>query len=225
MITGIILTAGNSVRFGMNKNKNLALINNKTILSFSLNAFLKNKSIDSIILVIRKEDYKEINNILKNENLSKTINIIYGGRNRKESVYKALLASSSKYVIIQDGARPFIKDSYIEKCIKALKKYKGVTMGVPVIDTIKVIDKNNIIKYTPERNFTWQAQTPQAFDKNILLKLHQKYKNLNITDDCVLLEKEGYKVKIIKSDYTNIKITTYSDLILAKELINNFKIK
>lgn len=225
MITGIILTAGNSIRFGMNKNKNLTLINDKSILSFSLKAFLKNKLIDSIILVIRKEDYKEINNILNTEILSKPVHIIYGGKNRKESVYNALLACNTKYVIIHDGARPFIKDSYIEKCIYALKKYKGVTMGVPAIDTIKVIDKNNIIKYTPERNLTWQVQTPQAFDRNILLKLHQKYKNLNVTDDCTLLEKEGYKVKIIESDYTNIKITTYNDFIFAKELINNFNSK
>lgn len=218
-VTAIILVAGNSTRFGKNRNKNLELINNKSILSYSLNAFNNNKYIDEIIVVVRTEDLENIEKIITEENITKKISIILGGNSRKESVYNALKNITNDIVIIHDGARPAIKQEYIENCLESMNEFKGVTVGVKSKDTIKIVDDNQIVINSTNRENTYIIQTPQCFDRKILFELHNKYSNLEVTDDCMLLEKDGYKVKIIEGDYTNIKVTTYSDMEVIQEFI------
>ena len=137
-----------------------------------------------------------------------------------ESVYNAIISTDSKYVIIHDGARPVIKSDYLDACIKYLIKYKGVLMGVKAKDTIKIVNSDMEVVNSTDRTYTWLAHTPQGFDRKILLKLHEKYKNLdNITDDSMLLEMDGYKVRMVEDDYSNIKITTYSDIDIVKSYL------
>ncbi len=219
-VTGIILVAGNSTRFGQNRNKNFELVNGKTILSYSINAFEKNKYIDNIIIVIKMEDRKTVQEIINEEDIRKKIDIVIGGSSRQESVYNAIKTTASDIVIIQDGARPAIKQEYISKCIEEMYNFKGVTIGVKSKDTIKITDDNGIVIDTTKRSNSWIIQTPQCFDRRILLELHEKYKKTEVTDDCMILEKGGYKVKIIEGDYTNIKVTTYSDINIIKEFLN-----
>lgn len=218
-ITAIILIAGNSTRFGKNRNKNLERVNGKSVLSYSLNAFDKNKYIDNIIIAIKQNEIAEINKIIKEEQFTKNIKIVNGGKTRTESVYNCIKNTDSDIVIIHDGARPLIKQEYINKCIESINKFKGVTIGVKSKDTIKITDESNIVINTTKRTNTWIVQTPQCFDRNILLEMHEKYRNEDVTDDCELLEKDNYKVKVIEGDYTNIKITTYDDFNIVKEFL------
>jgi len=219
-VTAIILAAGNSARFGRNRNKNFEEIKGKTILAYSINAFNKNMYIDDIILAIKENEIQDIKNIISKELLTKNMNIIIGGSTRQESVYNCIMSTNSDIVIIHDGARPLIKQEYINKCIENINEFKGVTIGTKAKDTIKIADNDDIIISTTNRNNTWITQTPQCFDRKILLKLHEKYKDADETDDCSLLEKENYKIKMILGDYTNIKITTYEDLAFVKGFIN-----
>lgn len=220
-VTSIILVAGNSTRFGKNRNKNFEVVCGKSILSYSLNAFDKNKYIDNIIIAIKENEINEVRDIILKERPTKNVEIVIGGNTRKESVYNCIKNTDADIVIIHDGARPVIKQEYINKCIEAIDEFKGVTIGVKSKDTIKVTDKNNIVINTTKRSNTWIIQTPQCFDRNVLLQMHEKYKNEEVTDDCELLEKEDYKVKIIEGDYSNIKITTYDDLNIVKGFIGN----
>lgn len=100
-----------------------------------------------------------------------------------------------------------------------MKEVSGCTIGVKSKDTIKISDDNNIIINTSKRSNTWVIQTPQCFDRKILLNMHEKYKSEDFTDDCMLLEKNNYKVKVLEGDYTNIKITTYEDLSIMKNFL------
>ena len=218
-ITGIILAAGNSIRFGKNRNKNFEKINNKPVLAYSLNMFANNNKIDNILVAAKESEIEEIKKIIEAENISKDIKIILGGKTRMESAYNCIKFADSDIVIIQDGARPLIKEEYIEKCIEEMENYKGVTIGVKAKDTIKVSDDSGIVKETTNRINIWQIQTPQCFDRKILLSVHEKYGSEGATDDCSLLEKENYKVKIIDGDYSNIKITTYDDLEIVKNYL------
>ncbi len=218
-VIAIILAAGNSTRFGTKRNKNLSLINKKPILAYSLHAFDQNKNIDNIIVAIRKEDFNSIKSIIDNEHFNKSIQLVYGGNSRRESVYNCLRLTNADIVIIHDGARPLIKQKYIDECLKNIHDYDGVTMGVKSKDTIKILDDNNLVVNTPIRDVTWNIQTPQCFKKEILLKMHEKYQNEIVTDDCELLEKDHYKIKVIEGDYTNIKITTYDDLFIARYFV------
>ena len=223
--TGIILMAGNSTRYNKNTNKNLELLNNQYIFLYSLKVFNNNKNIDDIILVIRECDKEIILNILNKLNLNKKIYLVIGGSSRMESVYNAITSTNSDIVVIHDAARPFIKNEYIDDGIKNMDNYYGSVTCVPVKDTIKIINDNNEIISSTNRIYTYIGQTPQIFNRNKLLELHLKYKNsLDITDDSMLFEKEGYKLKIINGDYENIKITTPEDIIIAKEFINKCKI-
>lgn len=221
IVTGIILVAGNSTRFGMNRNKNFELVNKKTILSYSINAFEDNSYIDNIIIVIKEEDRETIKKIINEEQINKKVDIVIGGNSRQESVYNAIKVATSDIVIIHDGARPAIKQEYISKCIEEMNSFKGVTIGVKSKDTIKITDDNGIVIDTTKRSNTWIIQTPQCFDRKILLDLHEKYKNDQVTDDCMILEKAGCKIKILEGDYTNIKVTTYSDINIIKEFLRN----
>lgn len=218
-VTAIILVAGNSTRFGRNRNKNFELINGKTILSYSIEAFNFNKYVDNITIVIKEDEQVIVQDIINKQKTNKKVNITIGGSSRQKSVYNAIKDIDSDIVIIHDGARPAIKQEYINRAIENMQNFKGVTIGVKSKDTIKITDDNGIVIDTTKRDNTYIIQTPQCFDKNILLGLHEKYKDMEVTDDCMLLEKAGYKVKIIEGDYTNIKVTTYEDINIIRRVV------
>lgn len=218
-VTAVILVAGNSTRYGQNRNKNYEIVNGKMVLEYSLDAFNTNNYIDNITIVCKEDEKETVEKVLEKENFKKEVTIVIGGKTRQESVYNAISKTTSDIVIIHDGARPMIKQKYINNCIEAMETTKGVTIGVKSKDTIKITDENNFVIETTQRANTWIIQTPQCFDRKVLLNMHEKYKNEECTDDCMLLEKESYKVKIIEGDYTNIKITTYEDINIVAELM------
>ncbi len=218
-VTAIILVAGNSKRFGQNRNKNFEKINDKTVLYYSLNAFDKNKYVDDIIIATKEEELSKVKDIIEEENITKSVKIVIGGSTRKQSVYNCIKDVNSDIVIIHDGARPMINQEYINKCVENMDKFKGTAIGVRSKDTIKITDENNIVINTTKRANTWIIQTPQCFDRKILLEMHNKYKEQDVTDDCELLEIDNYKIKILEGDYTNIKITTYEDLNIIREFL------
>jgi len=220
-ITGIVLVAGSSTRYGQNRNKNFEMINQKSVLSYTLEAFDKNEYIDDIIVASKEEDFDIVKKRVKKAEIQKNVNIVLGGATRKESVNNCIIATDADIVIIHDGARPFIRQEYINKCIECIDKINGATIGVKSKDTIKITDNDDCVINTTLRSNTWIVQTPQCFDRKILLDMHKKYENTDVTDDCMLLEKENYKVKMIEGDYTNIKITTYEDLDIMKIFMKN----
>ena len=219
-VTAIILAAGNSVRYGQNRNKNLEVVNNQTILEYSLKEFNKNKKIDNIIITAKESDLDEINKIIYKNRSTKPIKTVIGGKTRQESVYNSINSTDSNIVIIHDAARPMIKQEYIDECIDEMDNFKGVTIGVKSKDTIKIASSDGIIETTTNRANTWIIQTPQCFDRLSLLDAHNKFKNdSDITDDCMILERNNEKVKIISGDYSNIKLTTFDDLNLVNEFL------
>lgn len=219
-VTGIILVAGNSTRFAKGTNKNFEQVNGKYILEYSLKQFIDNDLIDDIIIAVKKEEEKFVANIIKQYN-EKPIQLVQGGKTRQESVYNCINKTNADIVIIHDGARPVIKQDYINNCIRTMEQYDGATIAVKSKDTIKISDDNGVVINTTERKNTWIVQTPQCFKRNILLEAHLKFKSDEaITDDCMLLELNGKKVKLIEGDYTNIKVTTPEDASLVKQFLS-----
>lgn len=207
-VTAIILVAGNSTRFGKNSNKNFEKVNGKYIIEYSIEQFEKNEKVNDIIIAAKKDEMEFIKSIIE-KNKAKTIKLVEGGKTRQESVYNCITKTTSEIVIIHDGARPLIKQDYINKCIEEMEKYNGATIAVKSKDTIKISDDNGVVISTTERKNTWIIQTPQCFNRDILLEAHERFKNNeSITDDCMLLELSNQKVKLIEGDYTNIKVTT-----------------
>lgn len=219
-VTGIIVAAGDSTRFGQNKNKNLFEINGKPIVQHSIEIFNESSKINDIILVIKEEEREFFNDIVKGIKTNKNIKFVKGGKTRKESVYNALCATKADFVVIHDGARPNIKLDFIENSLNAMKEYKGSTVAVKSKDTIKICDESGVVVSTTNRQNTWLVQTPQCFDRRILKESHEKFDkgDESITDDCMVLEKCGYDIKIIEGDYSNIKVTTFDDIKLLETL-------
>lgn len=126
-------------------------------------------------------------------------------------------------VMIHDGARPFVTEQMIKDSIIAVKEYKACTVGMPVKDTIKIVDENNFGIETPNRKFLYQIQTPQSFELTLLLNSYEKMfecENYNITDDTMLVEQySGVKSKVVIGAYENIKITTPEDLKVAEKFL------
>lgn len=218
-VTAVILVAGNSTRYGQNRNKNFELLNGKMVLAYSLNTFANNEYIDNIIIVSKEEEKCIIEKMLDEQKINKSVTIVNGGETRQKSVYNAITKTNSDIVIIHDGARPAIKDKYINECVESIEEVNGATIGVKTKDTIKITDNRNMVIATTPRLNTWIIQTPQCFDRKMLVDMHERYKNDECTDDCMLLEKAKENVKIIEGDYTNLKITTYEDIKIVSELM------
>lgn len=197
-VSGVLLIAGSSTRFNGNGNKNLELINDLPIFFYSLKVLHSNPYIDDIILVVKSDEISLIEMELNSIEFSKKISVIAGGATRQESVFNAISVCNSDYVVIHDGARPMIKDSYINDSLLELANFSGTTIAVKTKDTIKISDDNDIVIETTKRQNTWIIQTPQCFDRKILFNMHiSQNGNPDITDDCMMLEKEGYKIKLI----------------------------
>lgn len=222
-VTGIILAAGNSTRYGTNQNKNLEMIKGKQVIEYSLLCMEKNKYIDDILLVIRKCDEIAIKKILEKRTYNKEIKMVIGGNTRAESVYHGLCQIKTDFVLIQDGARPNMKQRYINECLKTIEEQKidGVSIAVKSKDTIKITDENGMVTYTTKRANTWLIQTPQCFVTKELKNAYKKTKmEENITDDCMLIEMQNKKVKLIQGEYSNIKLTTKEDKKILEQYLN-----
>lgn len=216
-VTAIILAAGSGTRMNSKQNKVYLELQGIPIIKYSIEKFLKNKYIDEIILVIKQGEEELC------LGLGYEIKTIHGGLSRQESVYNALKEAKGEITIIHDAARPFITEEYINNCIETMGEFSAVTIGVKEKNTIKLTNASGIVVETIDRSKAWQIQTPQCFNKELLLKAHEQYKNskINITDDCMLMELIGEKVKIIEGEYTNIKITTKEDIFIADNILNN----
>lgn len=212
-IKALITAGGSSRRFG-NTNKLLERVNGKEILSHTVNAFLSVSEINEIVIAANTSIIEEIRAIFVNE---PNVRIIQGGETRQESVYNGLNAiKNCDYVLIHDGARPMISTEIIQQAIDTVKEKKALTVATKTIDTIKQVDENLKIIKTIDRSSLYNTQTPQAFDFKLIKDAHETLKGQNFTDDAGMLEFLGKDVYILVGDYKNIKITTQSDLELAK---------
>lgn len=213
----IIPASGTGERFGGRIPKQFLKIDEKEIIAHTLEKFNSIKLIDEIIISTKLEYFVKLSTIIKKYNLRKVKKIVEGGKRRQDSVYNALLNSECKeddLILIHDAVRPFISSKKIRELISEAKKEKCVIPGLPVSETIKRADDKNFVEETIDRDNLWSVQTPQAFSFDILMKSFEKaYKeNFTGTDESAIVEKAGYKVKMIDGERRNIKITTKRDL-------------
>lgn len=224
MISAIILAGGKGKRMGSAISKQFIDIKGKPIIYYTLKKFSENKKIDNIIVVLPEDEVKYFKeNILKKYEL-RINKIVIGGKERQDSVYNALKSlknSGTDIVLIHDGARPFISERIINEGIKFAEIYGAAAPGVMPKDTIKVKNEKNFSVDTPNRANLVSIQTPQVFKFDEILECHEKirYNGEMVTDDTMVVEKYGYSVYLYDGEYTNIKVTTPEDLILAERLI------
>ncbi|WP_099321287.1 2-C-methyl-D-erythritol 4-phosphate cytidylyltransferase [Anaerococcus sp. Marseille-P3625] len=226
-LSAIITAAGSGNRMNSQINKPYLTIENKKIIELTLDKVSKIENFDEIILVIRKEDEEIVEKIL--ENYPNKISYVFGSTTRELSTFEGLKALNKKcqLVLTHDGVRPFASLALFKKVLEMLKHYKAVISATKSKDTIKIVDENMLVDFTPNRDYVYNIQTPQAFDKNLLFSMYEKYveSEFKITDDSQLFEffKRDIPVKVVDGEYSNIKITTKEDILFAKAYIKSLE--
>jgi 2-C-methyl-D-erythritol 4-phosphate cytidylyltransferase len=216
----VIVSAGKGQRFMDGKKKQFYFLADKPILVHTLDKFETCPLVQSILLVVGQEDMGYcLKEIVEKYQYRKISQIVPGGKRRQESVRNGVeaLAKDAEVVVIHDGVRPFVTREMIEESIHSAQRFGAVVTAMPVKDTIKIAHPNGTVLQTLDRESLWQIQTPQTFLAHVIKEAHQKATEDGFvgTDDASLVERLGIKVHILPGAYTNIKITTPEDLILA----------
>lgn len=212
-LAAIVLMAGLSTRFGGSTAKQLCLLNDKPVFAYAIEAFAKLSNINKLVIAVNQENKQEIEKFLEKTGIK--AQIVLGGITRQESVEHALDAlnlSDNDIVIIHDAARPLVDVFHINQVAKAAHEFGASTTYLPAIDTIAIKNENNEVVEFINRNTVAQIQTPQAFKFGLLKKAHESAKDNEATDDCSLVMKLGYKVKLVQGDKKLHKITTKEDI-------------
>ena len=219
----VIVSAGKGSRMKADINKQFLKLGNKEVIAHTIDKFYNNENIGEIIVVVREDEAEFFQKNIIDKYGYENIKIAFGGKERQDSVYNGLkmVNENCHIVLIHDGARPFLTNKIIEDSIEYANKYSCCVVGVPVKDTIKILDENNNVSNTPNRSTLWAIQTPQAFEYSLIMKAHEKAnkEGFNGTDDSMLMEYYGYNVKVIEGSYNNIKITTPEDLKIGEEIL------
>ncbi|HPW99855.1 MAG TPA: 2-C-methyl-D-erythritol 4-phosphate cytidylyltransferase [Sedimentibacter sp.] len=218
-VTAIIVAGGKGKRMGSEIPKQYMDIAGKTILDTTLYKFEKSNEVDTIILVVNKEDMDYVKDEIA-PCYHKVAHVVQGGKTRVESVYQGLkkAGESSGIVLIHDGVRPFVSYNLISTCIENAYIHKACVPVIEVLDTIKEVSGDGMVVKTLDRKTLRAVQTPQAFDYEIIRDCYEKAvtEDVQFTDDASIAEYYGYNVKTIEGLYKNIKITTPLDLRLAE---------
>ena len=239
--TAVVLAAGKGSRMGGNTAKQYMEIGGKPLVAYALEVFEASPVIDEIILMTDAGHMEYVQTeIVEAYGLKKVSTIGAGGGERYESVWKALCTLMDReegekesvvrerqdgYVFIHDGARPFVTGEIIERAYGAVCKCNACVVGMPVKDTIKLVNREGMIESSPDRSMVWQAQTPQVFSVPLIVEAftrQMKEDCTGITDDAMVVEAQmGVKAHMVMGSYANIKITTPEDLFMAEVLRNS----
>jgi 2-C-methyl-D-erythritol 4-phosphate cytidylyltransferase len=176
-----------------------------------------------VVIVLGKGNLERGQRLIAEHGWSKVIAVCQGGPRRQDSVWEGIKRlPDCQWVVVHDGARPLISTSLIETGLDEAQSSGVAIAAVPVKDTIKLVSKNGFVQQTPNRHDLWAVQTPQVFRFDLLAKAHRQAAG-EVTDDAMLVEQLGYKVKVYAGSHQNIKVTTPEDLALAEFILRKRK--
>lgn len=217
----VIPAAGNGKRMGTTQPKQFLSLCGKPILVHTLDVFHRIPEIDVIIIAIPANSQAEIKKMLTSHRLDTATILVEGGEHRQDSVYNAIRSMKEhavEIVLVHDAVRPFITPELVYSLLDAAKSFGAAIPVVRPKETIKKSSDNGFIESSNPRDSLWVVQTPQAFRFDLLSRaLEKAYADKYYgTDEAMLVERLGAKVKTVESTYKNIKITTMEDLDLAE---------
>lgn len=223
----IILAGGSGKRVGRDVPKQFIEVAGKTILEHTAEKFDTHPLIDELTVVVSEKEIEHAQKLLLQKHFQKKLNIIIGGQERYHSTLSALefYRNENCNLLIHDAARPLVTHRIISEVIESLKKYRAVNVAIPATDTIIETNATHTeIEQIPAREFLYLVQTPQGFHYQTLFLAYQKAlqdSNFKTTDDCSVVKKylPDEKIKIVKGDTRNIKVTYAEDITLLEFLL------
>ena len=220
--SAIIVAAGSGVRLGKSEPKAFVKIGGRTMLSYSLRVVASITAIKELVIAVPDGFESATRAEVTAASVRIPVKITRGGAERQDSVRIALALTSSEsdLIVIHDAARPIATAKMFEACLEAASRAGGAIAAIPLADTLKrVVD--SAITETIARAGLWQAQTPQAFRRDLLVAAHRRAVDERVvaTDDADLVERIGTRVEVVEGSTANIKITTPSDLAIAEAIV------
>jgi len=227
MNIALITAAGIGKRMNSPLNKIFMMLDSEKVLELTLAVFQKCSSIDKMMVVAREQDKAEIEKL--KERFPKIEKVVVGGEKRQNSVYNGLVsldAHADDIIVIHNGVNPFVDEKTIVESIDAAKKYEAAVVGYKARDTVKEVDEKGFIVKTLDRKRLWQVQTPQTIRYGTAIKAFRKAFDEEFfgTDDTMLVERLGKKVKMIECSPENIKITLPQDIEFGNKLLKHSRI-
>lgn len=220
----VIVAGGSSSRMGGGTPKQFMLLGGMPVVAMTLRAYEQADCISDIILVIRPGDEEIYEEYREKFGFTKIRAMVHGGATRQESVMNGICAADNDtaFFAIADAARPLTTPDMIRSVCLAAYHYGAASAAVPAVDTVKTADAKGFIAETVERSTAWQAQTPQVFGANLYraAAYTARDEGFSATDDNSLVERIGYRVKLVDCGRENIKITNACDLAIAEAILS-----
>jgi 2-C-methyl-D-erythritol 4-phosphate cytidylyltransferase len=222
--TAVVIVAAGSSRRMQGRDKLWIPLAGRLTLARTVDVFEASLLVDSIVLVLNEERIRDAATLCEREGWRKIAALVPGGPRRQDSVRLGLdklaqVAPETQWVMIHDGARPFVTPAILEAGLHVAQVYQAAIAAVPVKDTIKQAQEGQV-SATLDRSQLWAVQTPQIFSFPLIHQAHHSHAaEVDVTDDAALLEHLGLSVHIFPGSYTNIKITTQEDLLFAEALL------
>ena len=224
----VVLAGGSGSRMHTKTAKQYLLLNGKPLIYYALRQF-QDSAVEKIVLVVTggQEEYCK-KEIVERYGFTKVCAVVAGGSERYLSVHEGLKALTDvDYVLIHDGARPCVDQEILKRTMDTVVREQACVVGMPVKDTIKIVDEQQMAKKTPDRRMLWQVQTPQAFSYALIREAYDAVVASGeqaVTDDAQVLELAcGRTCRLIEGSYRNIKVTTLEDLDIAEIFLKNVK--
>lgn len=219
----MIPAAGQGLRLGGAAPKALVRVGNTPLLGLTLRRFAEFGLIDGAVIVVPGGHEAVFGEVLSASFPACAFCLVAGGAQRQESVRKGLdrLAPDTDIVVIHDAARPFVSPVSIRASIDAAAACGAATVAIPAVDTILEADHDAYLLSTPDRKRLWACQTPQTFQVDVIRGAHAwaREEGLVMTDDASLVRCAGQRVKLVEGTPLNFKITTQTDLALARRIV------
>jgi len=218
-VVAIVPAAGLGERFGRGTNKPFSGLADKPLIIWAIETLQSLPEVVEIIPVVKERDIKLCSLLIEDYSITKVKHIAPGGRERQDSVFHglSLVRDKDSVVLVHDGVRPLIEASVIKEALQQLPGFDGVVVGVPLKDTVKEV-RDGTVMNTLKRDMFWAVQTPQIFYYQALYEAFDKAMadSFYSTDDSALVERNGGRIKMVQGSYTNIKVTTPEDLLIAE---------
>jgi 2-C-methyl-D-erythritol 4-phosphate cytidylyltransferase len=222
-VVAIIPAAGEGRRMGGTVEKQFLHLQGIPVLAHTLGVFDKSPEVDGVVLVVAPQQRQALKeHVLGPYPCRKLLGVVDGDSERQGSVARGLEAvpGDSELIVIHDGVRPLVSLDLLGAVLKAANDHGAALAAMPAGDTVKRA-KGEVVVETVERETIWLAQTPQAFQANLLRLAYEKASRdkLMVTDDAALVERLGVSVHLVPGSPENIKVTTPTDLVVAEAIL------
>lgn len=224
MNVAIVVAAGKGTRLGATRPKQFLELDGLPVIVHTLRQFERCTEIDEVVVVLAADEIARFQTLAQQFGLQKVSRVIAGGATRAQSVRCGLaVIDEAELIAVHDGVRPFVTPAEIDRVMAAARFTGAAILVAPVADTIKEIKDDLVVRTLPRAQLR-RALTPQCFRFDILKRAYDQLteiesEGIEVTDDCLLVERLGVEIAAIEGSARNIKITRVEDLALGEALL------